>query len=94
MQDPTFIQTMSSQVIQAMNTMRGAGLISAMQAVQGGIHLMDSATPQNVLTMIQANRTGQVTTLPDTGSTITAMSSILAAKHKLKITKSHILPTI
>ena len=48
---------------------------------------MDSATPRIVLTMIQANRKGQVTTLPDTGRTITAMSSLLAAKHKLKITK-------
>ena len=87
MQDSTLTQTMSPQVIQAMNTIRGAGLISAMQAVKGGIHLMDSATPQIVLTIIQANRTGQVTTLPDTGSTFTAISSILAAKHKLKINK-------
>ena len=53
-----------------------------MQTVKGGTH---TATPRIVLTIMQANKTGQVTALPDTGRTIMALSTILAAKHKLKI---------
>ena len=51
-----------------------------MQTLEGGVHLMDTATPRIVVTVMQANKVGQVTALPDTGSTVNAMSTTPASR--------------
>ena len=46
---------------------------------------MDTVTPRVITTIMQANRKAQVTSLPDSGLTVEALSSVLAARHKLVV---------
>ena len=68
----------------ALTEMRSQGLISAMEE-KGKVNLISSATPRVVLTVVQGPRTSQIVCLPDSGSTITAMSSLMAAKYKFNV---------
>ena len=47
---------------------------------------MDTTAPRIVTTFQQDQRVGDVTTLPDSGSMIDALSGLLAARHKLVVT--------
>ena len=52
---------------------------------KGKVNLMSSATPRVVLTAVQGPRTSQTICLPDSGSTITAMSSMMASRYKFNV---------
>ena len=60
------------------------GIIAAINQT-GKIKLLSSATPRIVITTIQGTRTNQIISLPDSGATISAASTLLATKHKFKI---------
>ena len=47
--------------------------------------MMSSATQRVILTAVQGTRTSQIVCLPDSGSTISAVSSFLADKFKFKV---------
>ena len=68
----------------ALSDMRAQRFISAMQE-RGKVNMISSATPRVVLTAVQGPRTSQIVCLPNSGSTITAVSSLMAAKYKFNV---------
>ena len=49
------------------------------------MNMISSATPRLVLTAVHGSITSQIVCLPDSGSTVTAVSSFLADKFKFKV---------
>ena len=76
---------MNADVINAMSALWLNGYITTMQAIKGGVQIMDTATPRVVTTIQQANKTGQVTSFSDRASTVDALLSVLAARNMLVV---------
>ena len=73
-------------MVNAINALKLNGFITTIQSISVGLQTMDTATARIVTTLQQGQRVGDFTTLPDSGSTIDALSGLLAARHKLVVT--------
>ena len=85
MAEPNTIQTdtLKTKPMTLLNQARASGTIASIITKDGGIQTISSSTPRIVTTVSQGSRIAHITMLPDTGSTVDAISSFLVEKHKL-----------